>query len=120
MRIINDRQTGMFSYGEWICNLVGLNVEWKDSTAYGGIGWRGVAIPRVNDVESAVCKVGDVPARKLRPADSSDGRDLRVRMSQPSVRATIYSVAVMRFCQCDQMNQIIPATSATPITASNW
>src|ERR1700686_1579207 len=31
----------------------------------------------------------------------------------------IYSV-VMRFCQCDQANQIIPATSATPMTASNW
>ena len=38
MRIIEDRQTVMFSYGDGICNRVGLNVEWGDSTANGGIG----------------------------------------------------------------------------------
>jgi len=37
MRIIDDRQTVMFSYGEWICNRVWSNVEREDSTAYGGI-----------------------------------------------------------------------------------
>jgi hypothetical protein len=39
MRIIDDRQTGMFSYGDGICNRVGLNVEREDSTAHGGIEW---------------------------------------------------------------------------------
>ena len=31
----------MFSYGEGICNRVGLNVERRGSMAYGGIGWTG-------------------------------------------------------------------------------
>ena len=34
MRIIDDRQTGMFSYRDGICNRAGLNVEEEDSTAY--------------------------------------------------------------------------------------
>jgi len=34
MRIIDDRQTVMFSYRERICNSVGSKVEREDSTAY--------------------------------------------------------------------------------------
>jgi hypothetical protein len=63
MRIIDDRQTGMFSYRDGICNRAGLNVEEEDSTAYGGIERRvgkcrlratmsrsSGAIPGVNEV----------------------------------------------------------------------
>ena len=32
----------------------------------------------------------------------------------------LYSVAPIRFCQCYQANQMIPAASKAPMTASNW
>jgi hypothetical protein len=88
MRIIDDRQTVMFSYEDGICNMVGLNVEWEDSTANGGIGWRGGAIPGVNKVEIAACEICDIAARELRPADLSDGCDLRICMSDRSAETT--------------------------------
>ena len=81
MRIIDDRQTGMFSYGEGICNSVGLNVEWGDSTAFGGIGWDVLAIPRVNESEIAVFEICDVAGCELGTSHLSDGRDLRIGMS---------------------------------------
>jgi hypothetical protein len=90
----------MFSYGDGICNMVGSNVEWEDSTANGGIGWRGGAIPRVDEIETAVCEVGDVPARKLRPADSSDGCDLRIRMIDRSTEGAAVSSDLRKNSGC--------------------
>src|ERR1017187_4283251 len=59
-------------------------------------------------------------ASELSTADNILGARRPQDSRQDAGATNIYSVAVLRFCQCDQANQIIPATSATPITASNW